>query len=186
MIIAQANTPRFKQILSSFNKLLTDKKPAAPREPTHIDKGNYDDEIQEYLRDNDSPPPPTEPTDSVTADVVVADDVDETPPSPRPVHCHTTTSITLEESDVRTSSLTVSITTLPSEPQAEADAVLAPPKKRRPGPKKKVNTPASDAVDTTPAPTTRGTRASTRQVAPPPEQDAQPAARVSTRKRTKN
>ena len=180
MIIAQADTPRFKRIFLLFNELLTGKKPVAPKETMRVDKGNYDDEIQEYLRDDNSLPPPPEPTNNIAAD-----DVNETPPSPRPAH-HASTSITLEESNVKTSSLTISITTLPSEPQAETDAILALPKKRRPGPKKKVNDPAPDPADTTPSPVTRGTRASARQVAPPPEQDPQPAARTSTRKRNKN
>lgn len=191
MIIKQAETPRFKQILSSFNELSFGTKPDPPKRDVHFDQGDYDDEIQEYLRDNG---PPTEPTDEMPADEmpvdeIAEDDMDDTPPSPRSGH-RASTSIIVQESDtIRTSSKTISITTRPSEPQAdEMDITVVLPKKARPAPRKKVTNPALDAntADTAPAPTTRGTRTSARQAAPPPEQVPQQATRTSGRKRTKN
>ena len=145
--MAHATTPRFKQIFSSFNELLLGTKPATPKQDVHVDQGDYDDEIQEYLRE-DSPPPPAEPTDTTAEDnidetppTLPSVDLDETPPSLCPGH-HPSTSITLQESNtIKTSSLTISITTVPSEPQAKVDAVVVPPKKGRPAARKKMSGP---------------------------------------------
>jgi hypothetical protein len=195
MILAQAPTQRFKRIRSSFDQLLFGTKPTAPDpEQPRIDQGDYDDEIQLYLG-RDPTPPPVEPTVAADSDVEpyvqpppfasAESDIDETPiPSPSPGH-HPVTSITLQESDtVRTSSMTISITTLPSE-QTQEVTDPAPRKKARPAPKKKVISPPSDAVDTiAPAPTTRSTRAGSRQVpVQPHEQDPKPTTRTSGRKR---
>jgi hypothetical protein len=197
MIVAQASTSRFKRIRSSFDLLFLGTKQTAPEpEQLRVDQGDYDDEIQEFLCE-DPTPPPVEPTVAAESHAdpeslppppdSAESDIDETPvlsPSPRSGH-HPVTSITLQESDmVKTSSLTISITSLPSE-QTQEGTIPAPPKKARPAPKKKV-TPPADGVDTiAPAPKTRSTRAGTRQVPVPPlEQDSQPTTRTSVRKRT--
>ena len=190
MITAQAGMPRFKRITSSFNMSLFGAKPAAPIQAVHVDQGSYDDEIEEYLH-NDPTSPPTEP---ITATIErpsmpPSANVDEEPPSPHMSHC-ATASITVQESDiVKNPTLTISVMTPPPEPQAEADAIVAPPKKGRPVVRKKVVTPASDdAIDaeTTPVPATRSTRASARQTAPPPTEGSQQTTHSSGRKRTKN
>jgi hypothetical protein len=174
MLIAQANTPRFKRIFSLFDELLFGKKPAIPGPTIRVDAGNYDDEIQEYLR-NDSPPPPVDvPTEAISEDdpdespfALPSSDLDATAPSPPIARRTPTSTITVQESDtIRTSSLTISITDSDLPPTGVGDVEAAPPKKSRPVPRKKAK-PASD-VETAPtpapapAPTTRGKRASTR------------------------
>ena len=189
IITTQSATPRFKKILLLFNERVFGKNSDFPKKTVPIDQGNYDDKIQEYLRE-DSPPPPAEPTLAVAEDIEnppPSVDLDEAPPSPPPGH-RASTSITVQESDtIKTSStsMTISITTLPSEPQAEEDngIFVVRPKKSRPAPRKKVNTTASDAADITLASTTRAKTAGSFQVSPPVEQDPQPTTRTSGRKR---
>jgi len=189
LIIAQADTPRFKRIHSEFNALLFGSTPVTPNDIVVVDRGNYDDEVNEYLRE-DPTPPPIEPSTAANVDEMppsptepsARTDLNGAPPSPH-LHRHATTSITHQESHtVTTSSQTVSITALPSEPEAEVDTPVAPPKKSRPAPRKKVaSTDSVNTADATPVPTTRGTRASTRQVAAPPKPSSN--TRSSGRKR---
>ena len=197
MVIEYGDAPRFKRIRSQLNALLFGTTPAAPSNTVIVDQGDYRNEVQEFLRE-DSTPPPTEPS--------TASDINKTPTSPAPAELgastgpnptpllphlghHVTTSITLQESHtVSTSSQTISITALPSEPEAEVNPPVVQPKKSRPAARKKVvNTDGvdtSDATNTTSAPTTRGTRASARKASSPPNQGSQPTARGSGRKRT--
>ena len=201
MIIEQATTTRFKRIFLLFNQLVFSTETDAPKQVMHIDQGNYDDEIQAYLRE-DSPPPPANLTNANaeddTTDATTEDDVDRTPPMPSSIDLdetlpslrpgrHASTSISLQESNtVKTSSLTISVMTVPSEPQAEVDTVVAPPKKGRPAARKKAANPTSDTADAAPPPTTRGTRKSTRQAAPPPERGPQSTIRASGRGHIRN
>lgn len=184
-----AATPRFKKILASFNDLFIGTKLAPPGEDFHVDQGNYDDEIKDFLR-GDSPPPPAKPAVEVVEEsinnmtpVPPPVDLDKIPPPPHPSH-RASASIVLQESEtIKTSSLTVSVSTLPSQVQAEVDdnVPVPPAKKGRPVTKTKGNVPISDTTDVTPG----GRRSSTRQVALP-EQDLRQTSRTSGRKRTKN
>ena len=189
MIIEHADTPRFKKIRSEFNALLFGAMSVAPSNTVIIDQGDYEDEVQEFLRENSTPPPaePTAATDidktpTSPAEPSVSADPDKTPLPPRLGH-HVATSIVLQDTHtVSTSSQTISITTHPSEPEAEIDPPVIQPKKSRPVAKKVANTNdvnASDATDTTPAANTRRTRASN-------HKDSLPAARNSGRKNKKN
>jgi len=193
MIIKQADTPRFERIHSELNTLLFSASSAAPSTIV-VDQGHYEDEVQEFLRDDSTPPSsPTEPCATAYASTMPtyppepsADtDFDEAPLPPCSGHRATTT-ITLQESHtIGTSSQTILITTLPSEPKAEVDPPIAQLKKSRPAARKKViNAESVDTSDTA-SPTTRSTRASTRQAAPLPEQDSHPTAHGSGRRRTK-
>ena len=87
MITAQAGTPRFTRIISFFNVSLFGTKPATPIQAVHVDQGSYNDEIQEYLRDDPTPPPAelivTTDERSPTPPSV---DVDEELPSPHTGH----------------------------------------------------------------------------------------------------
>lgn len=194
MIIKQADTPRFKRILLELNALVFGKTPALRSNTVTVDQGDYEDEIAEFLRE-DSISPPTEPTTANDAEKLslsstesnTAADLNEAPLSPH-LNQHVETLTTLQESrTVSTSSKTISITTHPSEPEADIDAPITQPKKSRPAPRKKtIATNSVDASDVTPIPTTRGTRASTRRAAPLPKQDSQPTVRGSGRKRAKD
>ena len=192
MIIEHADTPRFKRIHSELNALLFSASSVAPS-TVIIDQGDYENEVQEFFRDNSTPPPsPTEPsataytstTSTYPPEPSVDTDFDEAPLPPCSGY-HPTTTITLQESHtIGTSSQTISITTLPSEPEAEVDPPIVQLKKSRPAVRKAVNPESVDTSDTA-RPPTRSTRASARQVAPPPEQDSHPTAHGSGRKRTK-
>ena len=169
-----AATPHFKRILASFNNLFIDTKLAPPREDFHVDQGNYDDKIKDFLHGN-SPPPPAKPAVKVIEESInkmppipPPVDLDKIPPPPHPSH-HILASIMLQESEtIKTSSLTISVSTLPSQVQAEVDnnIPVPPAKKGHPVTKTKGNVPVSDTIDVTPS----GRRSSTCQVALP-EQD---------------
>ena len=169
-----ASTPRFKRILASFNDLFIGMKLALPREDFHIDQGNYDDEIKDFLS-GDSPPPPAKPAIEVVKEsinkmtpVPPPVDLDKIPPPPHPSH-HTSASIMLQESEtIKSSSLTVSVLTLPSQVQAEVDDHDPVPRAKNGCPVTKTMgyVPILDTTDITPG----GRRSSTRQVALP-EQD---------------
>jgi len=198
LLIDDKNKPLFEPILSELNSLLFSARGAVPRKTAIDDQGDYEDEVQEFLRGNLVPPP--------TEEGATTDDIDsETPDSPagfgtididleeepRLPH-HAATSIILEDSHttkVSESSRAISITMLPSGPEAEVDPPVVRSNKGRPAPKKRATNTngvgTSDTTNATPAPTTRGTRASTRQAATLPEQDSNPAARSSVRKRGK-
>ena len=64
-----AATPCFKRILASFNDLFIGTNLAPPREDFHVDQGNYDDEIKDFLR-GDSPPPPAKPAIEVVEEII--------------------------------------------------------------------------------------------------------------------
>ena len=193
MIIENANTSHFKRIISELNELLFSTRRAVPRNTAIDDHGDYGDEVQEFLREDSTPPPDEEGA--------AADDVDEPPSSPaesstnidleepHPPH-HAATSITLQDSHtVKVSSRAISITMFPPEPEAEVNPSVVQSNRSRPAPRKKAtNTDGvgmSNATNATPAPATRGTRASTHQAATLPEQDSNPVARRSTKKRGK-
>ena len=154
-----ANGPRFNRIRSEFNALLFGTVSlSTPSDIPVVDQGNYDDEIQEYLREKPTPCP---------AESNATAELDDVPPSPT----ESSTSIALNEAS------------LPSEVEAEVDVPAAPPKKSCPAPTKKV-TNISDDTSATPAPTTRNTRAGTRQVAPPPKQASKTTMRRTRAKDT--
>ena len=64
-----AATPHFKRILASFNDLFIGTKLAPPREDFHVDQGNYDDKIKDFLR-GDSLPPPAKPAVEVVEESI--------------------------------------------------------------------------------------------------------------------
>jgi len=191
MIITNANTPRFRRILSELNRLLFSARIAVPTNTAIDDHGNYEDEVQEFLHEDST----FLPTEGATTD-----DVDEPPNSPaesgtsidleeepHPPH-YAATSITLQDSHtVKVSSRAISITVLPSEPKAGVNPPVVESNKSRPTPRRKAtNTDGvgmSNTTNATPAPRTRSTRASTRQAATLPKQDSNPAARQSVKKR---
>ena len=184
-----AATPHFKRILASFNNLFIDTKLAPPREDFHVDQGNYDDKIKDFLC-GDSPPPPAKPAVKVVEEsinkmtpVPPPVDLDKILPPPHPSH-RASASIMLQESEtIKTSSLTVSVSTLPSQVQAEVDdnVPIPPAKKGRPVTKTKGNVPVSDTTDITPG----SRRSSTHQVALP-KQDLQQTTCTSGINHTEN